>query len=278
MYSQKPLTLTEMADAIAFDFSDQAHHIYKPRRRDDNTKKILEWLEGLVTITINQNYWTSSTWKPEQQLSLAHSSVKDYILSPHFTAKFGYNLSSGPSHTFIARSCICYLLHFADNPLKLSTFPSYPFALYAAENWYHRPLQCQDTVLFTDAMHLLENGTEQYTAFSGLSAEALASFCELPSSCGYASAMSGYMVSQGRLATSPLASASRWLGGLARAWVAGPWARHIKSCVQSLNSCCYGNAVCRSNSASICKQFCLPRHDTRPVALNRRLLSHVYNN
>ncbi|KAJ7823758.1 hypothetical protein B0H13DRAFT_1919495 [Mycena leptocephala] len=31
------------------------------------------------------------------------------------------------------------------------------------------------------------------TAFSGLIAEALASFCELPASCGYASAMSGYI-------------------------------------------------------------------------------------
>jgi hypothetical protein len=67
-----------------------------------------------------------------------------------------------------------------------------------------------------------------FTAFSGLIAEALASFCELPASCGYALAMSGYTDSQGQLATSPLASASRWPDRLARAWVAGPWA------------CCYG--------------------------------------
>jgi hypothetical protein len=50
------------------------------------------------------------------------------------------------------------------------------------------------------------------TAFSGLIAEALvavSSFCELPASYGYASAMSGYTASQSRLATSPVASASR---------------------------------------------------------------------
>ncbi|KAJ7938562.1 hypothetical protein B0H13DRAFT_2301598 [Mycena leptocephala] len=54
------------------------------------------------------------------------------------------------------------------------------------------------------------------TAFNGLIAQALTSFCELLSSRGYASAMSGYTASQGRLATLPLASASRWLDRLAR--------------------------------------------------------------
>ncbi|KAJ7856962.1 hypothetical protein B0H14DRAFT_2578602 [Mycena olivaceomarginata] len=73
------------------------------------------------------------------------------------------------------------------------------------------------------------------TAFSGLIAEALASFCELTASCGYAPARSGYTASPGRLATWPLASASRWLGTLARAWVAGLWARHTKTYLQSLN-------------------------------------------
>jgi hypothetical protein len=55
-------------------------------------------------------------------------------------------------------------------------------------------------------------------------------------SCGYASAMSGYIAGQGRFATLPLASVSWWLDRLASAWVAGPWVRHTKAtCPMSFN-------------------------------------------
>jgi hypothetical protein len=88
--------------------------------------------------------------------------------------------------------------------------------------------------------------------------------------------MSGYTASQGLLAISPLASASWWLDRLVSAWLAEPLGSSCQSYLQSLNSCCYGDAVCRS--AYICNQFCLSRHYARLTALNRRPLSHVCNN
>jgi hypothetical protein len=44
------------------------------------------------------------------------------------------------------------------------------------------------------------------TAFSGILADASANYCQPLSSCGYASAISGYTVNQGRLATWPVAA------------------------------------------------------------------------
>ncbi|KAJ7845607.1 hypothetical protein B0H14DRAFT_3867996 [Mycena olivaceomarginata] len=151
-------TLAEVADAVAFDFSNPAHYAYDPSVRTDNANAILEWLEGLVTV-----HWRG----PKKRLVLAHASVQDYIMSKQFI--FGFDLRSGPSHTFIAQSCIGYLLHFADHPLNSSTFPNYPMAAYVAQNWHHHLLCCDvPTILFTDALRLLENGSRQYLALLDL--------------------------------------------------------------------------------------------------------------
>ncbi|KAJ7269786.1 ankyrin repeat-containing domain protein [Mycena rebaudengoi] len=148
-------TLETLADAVSFDFSDPAHHTYDPTLRNDHANTVLEWLEGLVTVTADEH--------EERHLALAHSSVQDYLLSAPFAEKFKCDLSLGPSHTFLAQSCIGGLLHFADHPFDHST--SYPLAEYAAKWWCHHLLRSQDrAVLFVDVMHLLENGSEQYNA------------------------------------------------------------------------------------------------------------------
>ncbi|KAJ7269760.1 ankyrin repeat-containing domain protein [Mycena rebaudengoi] len=146
-------TPVALADAVSFDFSDPTHHTYDPTLRNDHANTIPEWLEGLVTVSADG----------KKQLALAHSSVQDYLLSTPFAKKFECDLSLGPSHTFLAQSCIGGLLHFADHPFNQST--SYPLAKYAARWWCHHLLHSQDrAVLFVDAMRLLENGSEQYKA------------------------------------------------------------------------------------------------------------------
>ncbi|KAJ7285924.1 ankyrin repeat-containing domain protein [Mycena rebaudengoi] len=150
-------TLAALADAISFDFSNPTHHTYDPTLRNDHANTILEWLEGLVTVTADD--------REERHLALAHSSVQDYLLSAPFAEKFKCDLSLGPSHTFLAQSCIGGLLHFADHPFN--QFISYPLAEYAAKWWCHHLLRSQDrAVLFVDAMRLVENGSEQYNALN----------------------------------------------------------------------------------------------------------------
>ncbi|KAJ6586288.1 hypothetical protein DFH09DRAFT_254907 [Mycena vulgaris] len=151
VFSQEELTLEELADAVAFNFSDPTQYIYKPSRRGGNRLMIPKWLEGLAIFT--GSYY----------VILAHSSVQDYLLSTRFTDKFGCDFSTGLSHTFIARTCTGYFLHFADHPLEEDGLPGYPLAQYAVNHWCHHLLHSHDrTVLFGGAMRLLEDGTEPY--------------------------------------------------------------------------------------------------------------------
>jgi hypothetical protein len=83
VFSARPLTSDELADAIAFclsdpkfDFSDPARSIYNPNRRQGNFD-IFKLLEGLIVIK------KESPWG-EPLIALTHSSVKDYVLSPQF--------------------------------------------------------------------------------------------------------------------------------------------------------------------------------------------------
>ncbi|KAJ7079508.1 ankyrin repeat-containing domain protein [Mycena crocata] len=190
LFSARPVTPSEIVDAIAFDFSDPERYTYLPDRRygivilNDCLQKIAPGTSSEAErayLTVAMAIWpwwfqerpafsrVCDEDKPELMLKLAHSSVQDYILSNHFEQNSGFDLSADLSNTFLARSCIRYLLHFADHPLDRTTFPNYPLAMYAAEHWCYHLLRCHDqTVLFADAMHLLQEGSKQFLTLSRL--------------------------------------------------------------------------------------------------------------
>ncbi|KAJ7245617.1 ankyrin repeat-containing domain protein [Mycena haematopus] len=146
--------LAELADAIAFKFSDQAGalHTYKPNRWNTNTTALLKWLAGLIQVD-------------GSLVVLAHASVQDYLLSAHFKKEFSCDLSEKVSHRFISQSCISYLLYFSHNYSEDGTVGKYPLREYAANNWYHHLSQSDDKQTLLDlAMQLLWDGTEQYHA------------------------------------------------------------------------------------------------------------------
>ncbi|KAJ7458879.1 hypothetical protein FB451DRAFT_576023 [Mycena latifolia] len=152
--SARRLTLAELADAIAFNFSNPTQYVYNPSRREGNKAAILRWLEGLVVV----NHSSRGSW-----VVLAHASVRDYVLSKGFTEKFGRDLNAGLSHTFIAHTCIAYFLQFSTP--ECIPLETYPLAKYAAQNWCHHLLRCHDRpMLFPAAMCLLEDGSNQHRA------------------------------------------------------------------------------------------------------------------
>ncbi|KAJ7079503.1 hypothetical protein C8R43DRAFT_1053075 [Mycena crocata] len=158
VFSVQSWTLGNLADAIAFDFSDPKQYVYLPRRREDNTIAIPGWLEGLVT------FGEESDW-----VHLAHASVQDYILSTAFVDHFGYDLSADLSHAFLAQTCMDYFFRFSNDSPDPATFRNYPVAIYAAKYWCHHLLLCRDqAALLDNAMRLLEEGSKQYFALSQL--------------------------------------------------------------------------------------------------------------
>jgi hypothetical protein len=174
VFSTRQLTSDELADAMAFrlsgpnfDFADPAKSIYYPNRRRGNSDSF-KLLEGLIVI--------KSDGSAKQSITLAHSSVKDYILSPQFQQEFStiIDLTKDVSHKFIAQTCVRYLLLFADTTHSITkdTLPDYPISLYVAGYWFHH-LQCCDNddqeALLPSTMCLLQDGSSQYAALNYLS-------------------------------------------------------------------------------------------------------------
>src|ERR1700721_2090218 len=69
-------------------------------------------------------------------IKLSHMSVKDYLLCQHRVGATGFSIDEKLAHTFIAKTCLAYLLQF-ENPdmLNEDTIDKYPLAKYAAEYW-----------------------------------------------------------------------------------------------------------------------------------------------
>ncbi|KAJ7114704.1 ankyrin repeat-containing domain protein [Mycena epipterygia] len=176
VFSARPLRLPELEDTLAFDFSDPQNHVYDPSKRDDYANRVCELLDGLITVSEPPAKDPRLfSFKADDEVvglvvSLAHASVVDYLVSRAFGEKFRhYDLDEARVHTFIAQSCVGYLFHFADHPLKEETFPNYPLSSYAARYWIHHLLLCHDrAVLSTSTKRLLQSGTEQYLALNHL--------------------------------------------------------------------------------------------------------------
>ncbi|KAJ7482175.1 ankyrin repeat-containing domain protein [Mycena galericulata] len=162
LFSGWELTHHQLADAIAFDFSNPAQFIYKPEQQEGTKQAIFDWLEGLVVSKFQDN---------ETKIILAHASVQDYLLDRHFTIKFHCDLNEGTSHTFITQTCITYLLHFSAYGLKdlEDSLLDHPLAEFATCDWCFHLLHSHDqTFLFTTAMQLLQPGSKQYRVFEHL--------------------------------------------------------------------------------------------------------------
>ncbi|KAF7358496.1 Pfs domain-containing protein [Mycena venus] len=169
MFSARKIASDELADAMAFSLSDPEFNFFNPAKstydpnRWQGNSNIFKLLEGLIVI--------KDDGSAKGSIALAHSSVKDYLLSSHFQKEFGIiiALTKEVSHKFIAQTCVRYLLLFADanHLMTKATLPDYPISLYAAKYWFHHLQLCDNwdqEALLPSTMHLLEDGSSQYTA------------------------------------------------------------------------------------------------------------------
>ncbi|KAJ7604379.1 ankyrin repeat-containing domain protein [Mycena polygramma] len=164
-FSARPITLLELDEALAINFSGPDRWVFKPENREQ-AKVVCGLLEGLVLVGSDTSTCRRA-FKREPVVTLAHSSVKDYIMSKNFLDEYKHDLGEPSSHTFLAQSCVAYLLHFETNPLNADTLPHYPLARYAAQFWSRHLLQCHDRgVLQRSTMHLLKEGCPQYVALN----------------------------------------------------------------------------------------------------------------
>ncbi|KAJ7114821.1 ankyrin repeat-containing domain protein [Mycena epipterygia] len=173
VWSAQPVTLLELEDALAFDFSNPQRYVFNPDKRGRYAAGVCRLLEGLVSVRVDILDSTALRNPVTENLhavvSLAHASVADYILSAHFTNEHKHDLDMGGSHTFIAQTCVYYLLHFVDHPLPCAngTF-NFPLTLYAANYWdYHLCRSDNRALLLPSAINLLENGSNLALPYLG---------------------------------------------------------------------------------------------------------------
>ncbi|KAJ7843984.1 ankyrin repeat-containing domain protein [Mycena olivaceomarginata] len=129
IFSERPLTATEIIDALAFDFDQEPLRFSKTRRMQ--SKPFLQACAGFVTVS--QERWNNG------QIKLAHASVKEYFLSQKALREpFGdhQHISEQTAHHLLARTCISYLCSIDHVLSEDEVFlQQYPLARYAAKNW-----------------------------------------------------------------------------------------------------------------------------------------------
>ncbi|KAJ6609563.1 ankyrin repeat-containing domain protein [Mycena sp. CBHHK59/15] len=92
IFAARPVTLAELEDALAFEFSDTHPYTYDPDLRG-NAVGFCEGLEGLVTYTVDYSGSTHDHFDSRSSVvSLAHASVQDYILSERFSRTFKWDV------------------------------------------------------------------------------------------------------------------------------------------------------------------------------------------
>ncbi|KAF7365660.1 HET-like protein [Mycena venus] len=176
-FSQRALTLVELEDTISFDFSDPAHIKFAPHRRPKRGF-FIKWLSVLVSIKPPYPWErvldSDGFYYGDCTVSLAHSSVQDYLLleqesHPSWCNSCSVHVTEKGAHQLIAQTCISYLLHLADNDFNATVLLNYPLAIYANMNWSYHLLCCPDHAILSNlTMHLLEVGSSQYTALNQL--------------------------------------------------------------------------------------------------------------
>ncbi|KAJ7638028.1 ankyrin repeat-containing domain protein [Mycena polygramma] len=162
-FSARHVTLRQLDEALAINFSEPDRWVFEPEGRG-RVEVVSGLLEGLVTVvpataTVSDQHQASVT--------LAHSSVRDYITSKTFLDEYKHDMGKAPSHTFLAQSCVAYLLYFEHKALNADTFPQYPLARYAAMFWFHHLRRCHDRgILRRSTMQLLEDGSQQFVSLN----------------------------------------------------------------------------------------------------------------
>ncbi|KAJ7835381.1 ankyrin repeat-containing domain protein [Mycena olivaceomarginata] len=164
-FSSGPVTMACLEDALAFNFSNPSEFVYDLTRRGENADRVCKMLEGLIVV--NQE-WHFREGKNTRTVTLAHASVEDYFRSEKFVQEYpGYDLRVGPSHRFLAQTCLSYLLQFIDHPLIRKTRTDYPLGPHAAENWYYHLGRSDNPALLSSlVVRLLQDGSNQYDAFN----------------------------------------------------------------------------------------------------------------
>jgi ankyrin repeat protein len=137
-FCARPLQLREVAEVIAIDSNFYFSH---DRRLPEPLD--LQIICSCLVIVTQAEVESLGVVERVDELRLAHFSVKEYLVSSRLESSPAkkFSILEMPAHSFIADSCLSYLLHVTDVPSLLEeNLWEYPLARYAARYWTHHML------------------------------------------------------------------------------------------------------------------------------------------
>lgn len=162
-FSVHPLALADMAEVLAIDHTKNIPR-FDPDLRLRDPRDVLEICPSLITISytvfpegVSQADFDEPI--PTDSLSLAHLSVKEYLISEHTNKSLGsfYYLNKKLVDTSMCCECLAYLLHFHTvDPSHDDDFSPPPLGSYAAECWIIHA-RSDDGVIQDDVQPLIQS-------------------------------------------------------------------------------------------------------------------------
>ncbi|KAJ7182423.1 hypothetical protein C8R43DRAFT_5507 [Mycena crocata] len=140
LFSERPLEVLEVIDALAFDFESEPVR-FNPAKRM-LPEALLASCAGLVTILEVE---ASEFHGPKTMITPAHSSVKEYFLAAVPPVKLGpLEISKQAAHHLIARTCIGYLCSFDHVLHPVVDRHNYPLTEYSLAYWGKHITLCDE--------------------------------------------------------------------------------------------------------------------------------------
>ena len=137
----------EAVEVLAIDWETEGNPNFDLSFRLSDPTDLLRICSSLITIEESpSNRRDNATQEKTKVLKLAHSSVKDYLISDRIRSSRAafYAVEEPISQAFIGKCCLVYLLQFT-TPVKEETAQAFPLTRYAIQYWPHHLLAAGNT-------------------------------------------------------------------------------------------------------------------------------------
>ncbi|KAF8512192.1 hypothetical protein JB92DRAFT_2676551, partial [Gautieria morchelliformis] len=174
-FSVRPISLAETVEILATNPQAAGACLFNPNERLLNPREVLIICSSLVTIS-EENTAEEETGRylptttNQEQVRLAHFSVKEYLVSGHVWGGCAsiFYFNQHMADTFISETCLAYLLQFDHHqPFYNDGIRclNYPLSQYAAQHWpqHARSTGCSSDTLQSLIMALLHSKNTMYT-------------------------------------------------------------------------------------------------------------------
>jgi len=138
-FSERPLKLTELAEAIVID--PQTTPPFNPEQRFPDPQSVFHILSSLITISSSEQKIPDDENIISATVTLAHFSVKEYLISERIYRSQAQHFAASDSFAqqYIAKCCLLYILEYASSAIKSESptdLTEFPLLQYSSTSWY----------------------------------------------------------------------------------------------------------------------------------------------